>query len=1277
MAKEFRKQQPFLRKARSQSMVDHRQEQQQGYARSSSTSASPTEYGSSTESDSTLECSNVGASAGAAGHTRQELLQYLRMEAEQTRLRLQAIEQLERDIHAREDGDSDSIDGDPEELISPYLQGSLSSPSEEQLTYPQSPSFSTIRHTTRKQPRTARSFTGQNNQTGVIRHRYSADQLPPPPQQEPRQRQQQNQNPRHSQFSQQLYKRDHSAAQSTISGNCSTEFEKSGAMTSRPQYNKQASSSGSTSNSNITNLAGTKSRKIPEAKSRRQSYDGSSRVFSSSSPCSSLSPPISPLSPTIGDGLHESNRIHQSFSSATFRIHAQSNQIQDWNPELESPSPKDEDYSSEDSLLYKCFGEQQEDLRDVTLSDIMKRNLVMLSDSDEYDVEESQIEPESGDNELHVADMTFSNRTFQFMSKLEQDFDTNIQGIPSLLTETIPENDFADMTFLTCTDPTETTDTQTMLVVKNTSESHVQSNQQDRHQQSTQLPPAHVPKELALDDFLKSLPPLPHSPNSKQPPSDIQKQNLQSVTTAITSPTLTSSSSGNSGRIVPLPTPIITSRERCQQIKHEKSRSSNSQQQHQRRSPLRYSRSSAAIIGEMSSPLTSASPLASTPWSNITTPLNSRGASCRDLPSEVSTSSSVYSSAKEEFAQDHQFSVEHPGETRSMSKNTNILPTSLSQKPSRSISRLMSLSPRNQPLDMIIVRPANATQASGGLSPRSPLISATSENSNKSIGSSWSWPWPKSKLHSKDNSSMISLNDQQSQSKSIRARIRSTLQSPDEVQIKSRSMSSLIKHQNGWLGFQALDVKLVASGRYHIVVITQSNQVYSCWETNNDSVRDNLPEKASEQAIEETLGRDTRIQVQSSFVQDTTYQPGMVRTQDDTSDIWPSNIIKVACSDNATFLLTECGDLWGWGFFEPSSRPIQICKKRIKDVVCGRNHILILSFSGDVISWGANEHGQLGRPCPQATTTTPTTSQGPSFDQKVGFDLSPYFIENLPTSIIGIGAGKLSSFAWDDEKLYGWGDNMFGQLGRDVSPGAAINLKQNQLKGTAGSSISRTLDISERQDIVTLPREIPLHWKGRSIKQIQGGERHTIILTLSGLVIAMGNDDFGQLGINSSTSAVNAATITSPDTPTSSSSSSPTSLSSSDSSTWHESNTSSRVDLAESTIAKPKTRLFPALVRIGSGIKEIRCGDFHTVTCSDSGQMFTWGRGYDGIISIQDLRNQEQSIPQSSGGVGGCMELTGATKTMMSATSLVERTRRVAAISTMRDGISIALVYND
>ena len=278
-----------------------------------------------------------------------------------------------------------------------------------------------------------------------------------------------------------------------------------------------------------------------------------------------------------------------------------------------------------------------------------------------------------------------------------------------------------------------------------------------------------------------------------------------------------------------------------------------------------------------------------------------------------------------------------------------------------------------------------------------------------------------------------------------------------------------------------------------------------------------------------------------------------------------------------------------------------------------------------MISWGVNAHGQLGRKVEKSQIS----------------DLSPYFIENLPPKIIGIGTGKTFSFAWDEERLYGWGDNTFGQLG------APARSRPNQHQDIDSNAIM-------------VPKEISLHWKGKSIKQVQGGERHTVILTFSGLVIAMGNDDYGQLGVTS--------------TPSTSVASSPTNTTSdpSDSRTSSMSSTWSKIDMELSNRSdnptKRKTRFYPALVRIGPGVSEINCGDMHTATCSDNGQMYVWGQGYEGVVMVQN--NIDPMVGYGSDRGSAAFSLTPGQARLASA----DQSRKVVAVSTIRQA-SIALVH--
>ena len=646
------------------------------------------------------------------------------------------------------------------------------------------------------------------------------------------------------------------------------------------------------------------------------------------------------------------------------------------------------------------------DLRDITLSDMMARNLNLLSDSDVSDVGSNSIEQEpvhqsDHDNEQGYgeANMTMADRTCISMSNLEHDFDQQAaagQGIPSLLSETLPENDY-DFSFMS---DTETPDRYTSIALRRTPLPPQRNNRdslwmQPRHSPSLALsqPTAKesifneflkslpllpqspestrsfqpsttkTAKEAIMEEFLRSLPPLPHSPEYQRsiPPPALETYpvgDLVSLPPLPQSPEIHQPFARNntagamdeslqagqvgSGRTPPVLAPIVTSKEHCQQILQRRKRNSD-QRQHMTPHPTIRSQSPLSLI----------SPMTGSPYSEFLTP-----ELCGDISSELSTPTSAYLSAKEDFSfsstnlQGHMRDNDGPqmslpkrssGSAMNMSSEVIQPPPAPAQQSRRArieaTEAIFCGAPRarHQPLGMIIIRPdrshsgflhkdPSSHSGSESLSPWSPLSptqSIKSRQSDGTVGSSWSWSYPSS-LQSNAGSVVSTSADglrgyvgAEEKDSSLRKHPNNLISSSTGIKIKSRSMSSLTKQQHGWLSFQALDVRMIASGRCHIVVVTRTNQVYSCWETNTDELSDSrLPSTrgASDRDIETTLGRSVSADNGAGYVQDTALHPVLVEI--DGMAALESPIVKVVCSDSATFLLTEAGDLWGWGCFE-------------------------------------------------------------------------------------------------------------------------------------------------------------------------------------------------------------------------------------------------------------------------------------------------------------------------------------------------------------------------
>lgn len=215
---------------------------------------------------------------------------------------------------------------------------------------------------------------------------------------------------------------------------------------------------------------------------------------------------------------------------------------------------------------------------------------------------------------------------------------------------------------------------------------------------------------------------------------------------------------------------------------------------------------------------------------------------------------------------------------------------------------------------------------------------------------------------------------------------------------------------------------------------------------------------------------------------------------------------QVAAADNATFVLTSTGLVYGWGAFrvshelhgqlsepgaltalqsedgklafsstvEVQSRPALIRSvKNIVKICCGSNHVMALTAGGSVYTWGRGNDGQLGHRFSSRIVDW----------RKAG--LIPRTIFGLKT-VTDIGAGANHSFATDRSgAVYGWGFNNAGQTG------AVGNYGEDE------SAYESTLT-------VLLPARIKdLEGLGR-ITQITGGNFHSIAVTQAGKCLTWG-----------------------------------------------------------------------------------------------------------------------------------------------------------------------------
>lgn len=148
--------------------------------------------------------------------------------------------------------------------------------------------------------------------------------------------------------------------------------------------------------------------------------------------------------------------------------------------------------------------------------------------------------------------------------------------------------------------------------------------------------------------------------------------------------------------------------------------------------------------------------------------------------------------------------------------------------------------------------------------------------------------------------------------------------------------------------------------------------------------------------------------------------------------------------------------------------------ENIVKVVAGAQHALALTSNGVVFSWGCDEQNQLGRR--RATRHHQTHA------------LSPEQCA-LPSGIRDIGVGLYHSFAvHENDTVYAWGSNNFGQTGVSSSAG-------------------------QNDAIVPFPTEVRSFRNHPTLVAIFGGKDHSIAITDSGQCLVWGRIDNKALGI--------------------------------------------------------------------------------------------------------------------------------------------------------------------
>jgi alpha-tubulin suppressor-like RCC1 family protein len=145
----------------------------------------------------------------------------------------------------------------------------------------------------------------------------------------------------------------------------------------------------------------------------------------------------------------------------------------------------------------------------------------------------------------------------------------------------------------------------------------------------------------------------------------------------------------------------------------------------------------------------------------------------------------------------------------------------------------------------------------------------------------------------------------------------------------------------------------------------------------------------------------------------------------------------------------------------------------VRSISAGAQHTLALTTTGRVLAWGINVDGQLG----DGTTSI----SSPPVQAQI-----PPGVTVTAVAAGGANGNEHSLALTSTGRVLAWGSNAAGELGD-------------------GTTVNRDAPV-----FAHLPQ-------GTRVRQLFGGCAHTLALTSAGQVLAWGDNQFGQLGIGTTT----------------------------------------------------------------------------------------------------------------------------------------------------------------
>ena len=194
---------------------------------------------------------------------------------------------------------------------------------------------------------------------------------------------------------------------------------------------------------------------------------------------------------------------------------------------------------------------------------------------------------------------------------------------------------------------------------------------------------------------------------------------------------------------------------------------------------------------------------------------------------------------------------------------------------------------------------------------------------------------------------------------------------------------------------------------------------------------------------------------------------------------------------------------------------------KVSKVAAGFDHSLAVTLTGPLLAWGLNTSGQLG--------DGSTTNSGLPVKVK------------LPrgTKMTAVAAGYYHSLAVTlTGSVLAWGDNAHGQLGNGSATGSRVPVKVKLPAGTRVTAVAagygHSLVVTATGSLLawglntsgqlgngsTTDSHLPVKVKlprGTKVSKVAAGNYHSLAVTLTGSLLAWGNNSYGELGNGSTT----------------------------------------------------------------------------------------------------------------------------------------------------------------